>query len=75
MSEYLDLPLRSLRDLYDETAAAIATLETERSHADDVRCDAIDAELAPLIDRLDALEEELSWRCYREERRNSPITL
>lgn len=75
MSDYLGLPLRSLRDLHAETAARVTTLEIERIHADESRHEAIDEELNQMHDRLDVLEEEIAWRDRSEERRDSPIVL
>ena len=84
MTEYLDLPLRTLREVHDETAEEVerlkalqerlmerktdAELELRFEEADALgeEHDALDTPLAPLLDRLETLEDELAWR----ERRN-----
>ncbi len=89
MSDFLDLPLRSLRDLYDEVAAQVldreqrqealliaktaADLELrfEEAEALGEEHDRLDGELAPLLDRLEEIEEELAWIERREERRDN----
>lgn len=89
-SEYLQMPLRTLREAYDDLALLVldreqrqeglllrkADLES-RFDADKLgeQIDAISDELEPLLDRLDWLEEEIAWRERAEERQASPIVL
>ncbi len=62
MSPYLELPLRSLREVCDETAARITDIERRMSAATAEEYDRLEFERAPLLDRLGALEDEIEWR-------------
>ena len=68
MSPYLELPLRSLREVRDETEAQITDLERRMSLANAEEYDRLEYERAPLLDRLGTLDDEIAWR----ERRNRP---
>jgi hypothetical protein len=93
MSPGLNIPLRSLRELYDEIAAQVldreqqqealilakteAELEIRFEEADALgdEHDRLDSELAPLLDRMEEIEEELAWIERGEDRRDNPMVL